>query len=372
MGATVIKLERPGGDASRRLGPFMGTTPHPEESLHFWYHNAGKLGITLNLESNQGRDIFLRLLSSTDVVVETFPPGYLTSIGLDYQVLSQRNPGLILASVTGFGQTGPYRSYKSSDLTASAMGGQMYVCGSPATSPLKPYGQQSYYTASLLAAIGILVALRERGRSGHGQHLDISLQEAVAATLEHVMVRYFYENVVSRRQGNRHWTDTAGVLPSKDGHLFITFNREWETLVDLLDSEDMAADLKDEKWHDEYYRRQHADHIIAVLTAWTRTHTTRELVEMGQLMRFPWAPVCSVDEVFHSPQLQSRGFFTPVTHPETGSSLLYPGVPGRVSESSWRLRGRAPHIGEHNHQVYHDELGLTDEELTRLAARNVI
>ncbi len=372
MGATVIKLERPGGDTSRWIGPFLGTAPHPEKSLHFWYHNTGKLGITLNLESDRGRDIFLRLASSTDVIVETFPPGYLTDIGLDYHVLSQRNPGLILASVTGFGQTGPYRSHKSSDLIASAMGGQMYVCGSPAAPPLKPYGQQSYYAASLQAAIGILVALSERGHSGHGQHIDISLQEAVAATLEHVMVRYFSENTVASRQGNRHWTDTAGILPSQDGYLFITFNREWETLVDLLDSEDMAADLKDEKWHDEEYRRQHADHIIAVLTAWTKTHTTQELLETGRLMRFPWAPVCSIDEVFHSPQSQSRGFFAPVNHPQTGGPLLYPGVPGIVSESSWRVRHRAPHIGEHNTHVYHNELGLTDEELTGLAARNVI
>ena len=125
-------------------------------------------------------------------MVESFPPGYLNEIGLDYDVLSDENPRLLLASVTGFGQTGPYKDYKSCDIVASATGGQMYVGGTPDTSPLKPYGQQSYYVASLFAAIGILIALRERSCSGRGQHIDVSLQEAVAATLEHVMVRYFH------------------------------------------------------------------------------------------------------------------------------------------------------------------------------------
>ncbi len=372
MGAKVIKIERPGGDDSRRSGPFRGNTPHPEKSLRFWYHNAGKLGISLDLSSRRGRDIFLRLAGKSDVVVETFPPGYLKKIGLHYDALSERNPGLILASVTGFGQSGPYHLYKSSDLIASALGGQMYVSGTQETQPLKPYGQQPYYAASLFAAIGILTALHERHRSGKGQHIDISLQEAVAATLEHVMVRYFYERAVPRRQGNLHWTNSASLLPCKDGYILLTFAREWETLVNLLDSEGMAADLKDERWREEDYRQQYINHIIDVLSAWTKTHTTGELFEMGQLMRFPWAPVCSPGEVLASPQLKAREFFVPVKHPESGDSPVYPGVPGKLSGSSWEIRGRAPLIGEHNTRVYRDELGLTEEDLTRLATEKVI
>ncbi|MBA7663658.1 MAG: hypothetical protein GH143_01890 [Calditrichaeota bacterium] len=372
LGAKVIKVETPGGDASRRVGPFQGNTPHPEKSLSFWYNNTGKLGITLNLESNEGQSIFLRLASKTDVVVETFPPGYLKKIGLDYEVLSEPNPGLILVSVTGFGQTGPYQHYKSGDLVASASGGQMYVSGNPENPPLKPYGQQSYYAASLFAATGILLALHQRHQTGRGQHLDISLQEAVAATLEHVMVRYFHEKAVPARQGNLHWTNTACLLPCEDGYLFVTFDREWETLIDLLDSEGMAADLKEEGWREEDYRRQHTDHIIEVLSAWTKTHTTAELFELGQSMRFPWAPVSSPEEVFHSPQLRARRFFTPVDHPESGGSFVYPGAPAKFSESSWEVRRRAPLIGEDNVRVYQEELGLSPQELARLAAANVI
>ena len=191
MGAEVIKIERPDGDKSRLTGPFWGNTPHPEKSLSFWYHNTSKLGITLNLENEEGQQLFRRLAQRTDVVVESFPPGYLDKLGLGYGSLSELNPGLIMASVTGFGQSGPYREYHSCDIVASAMGGQMYVCGAPDTPPLKPYGQQAYYLASLFAAIGILLAFRQRKLSGRGEHIDISLQEAVASALEHVMVRYY-------------------------------------------------------------------------------------------------------------------------------------------------------------------------------------
>jgi benzylsuccinate CoA-transferase BbsE subunit len=372
MGADVIKVERPGGDASRWMGPFWENISHSEKSLSFWYNNTSKLGITLCLESKEGQGIFLRLASKADVVVETFPPRYLSKIGLNYEILSEKNPKLIWASVTGFGQTGPYREYKSCDIVASAVGGQMYVCGLPDYPPLKPYGQQSLYSASLFAAVGILIALRERNNSGRGQHIDISLQEAAAATLEHVIVRHFYEKVVPNRQGNLQWTNSACLLPCKDGYILITFNREWETLIDLLHSEAMAADLKEEKWREEGYRRQHVDHIIGVLADWTKTHTTAELFELGQLMRFPWAPVSSPKDVFNSPQLRARNFFITVDHPEASTSFVYPAPPGKFNSLSWNLSRRAPLIGEHNAQVYDEELGLLPEELTKLSSENVI
>ena len=372
MGAEVIKVEKPGGDASRWEGPFWGNTPHPEKSLSFWYNNTSKLGITLCLESKEGQGIFLRLASKADVVVETFPPGYLGEIGLNYEVLSKKNPKLILASVTGFGQTGPYKDYKPCDIVASAVGGQMYVCGLPDCSPLKPYGQQSFYAASLFAAVGILMALRERNFSGRGQHIDISLQEAVAATLEHVMIRYYYEKVVPNRQGNLHWTNSSCILPCKDCYILVTFGREWDTLIDLLDSEAMAEDLKEEKWRDEGYRRQHVDHIVQVLARWTMTHPAVELFEIGQLMRFPWAPVISPDDVFNNPQLRARKYFIPVDHREANASFIYPGSPSKFSGSPWNIWRRAPLIGEHNTQVYGRQLGFSHEELARLYSKNII
>jgi benzylsuccinate CoA-transferase BbsE subunit len=372
MGAEVIKVERPGGDASRWIGPFWGNMPHPEKSLSFWYNNTSKLGITLNLENELGQEIFRRLSNRTDVIVETFPPGYLEGLGLSYEALSEANPGLILASVTGFGQSGPYREYKSCDVVASALGGQMYVCGAPDNPPLKPYGQQAYYTASLFAAIGILLTLRQRKRSGRGQHIDISLQEAVAANLEHVMVRYFYEEVVSKRQGSFHWNRSFCLLPCKDGYIALSPLMEWETLVEWLDSEDMASDLTAERWRDEEYRIQHLDHIVEILQRWTKTHTTTELFELGQLMHFPWAPVASPEQILNSPQLKARGFFVSVAHPEVNAHFTYPGAPYKFSRSSWNTQRRAPLIGEHNAQVYHQEMGLPREKLGELSWRDII
>ena len=371
MGADVIKVERPGGDAARWVGPFWGNIPHPEKSLFFWYHNTSKRSITLNLESEAGQQIFRRLAQRTDVIVETFSPGYLDQLNLGYAALSSAQPGLIMASITGFGQQGPYQKYHSCDLVASALGGQMSVCGNPDGPPLKPYGLQPYYLASLFAAIGILLAFRQRKQSNRGQHLDISLQEAVTASLEQVMVRYFYEGVVSRRQGSQQWNGTFCLLPCQDGHIAFSPLLEWDILVGLLDSDGMAADLKEAKWQDAGYRIQHLDHIIATLTRWTKTHTTTELFELGQLMRLPWAPVATPQDVANSPQLKARDFFISVAHPEAKTAFIYPGAPYKFSRSRWNAR-RAPLIGEHNDQVYHEELGFSRPELAALASRNVI
>ena len=184
LGAEVVKVEKPGGDPSRGYGPFSGNLAGPERSLSFWYNNSGKLGVTLDLEEPESKQRFFDLVSASDVIVESSYPGYLKTLGLDFESLSSINPGLIMASITEFGQTGPNSKYKTCDLVACASGGQMYVSGKPDKSPLKSYGNQSYFLASLFAANGIVLALRWRDRSGKGQHIDISLQEAVAAALE--------------------------------------------------------------------------------------------------------------------------------------------------------------------------------------------
>jgi benzylsuccinate CoA-transferase BbsE subunit len=256
------------------------------------------------------------------------------------------------------------------------MSGQMYVCGAPDTSPLKPCGEQSYYVASLFAAIGILIALRERNYSGKGQHIDISLQETVVATLEHVLVRYFYDGIVSQRQGSSRLDDSFCLLPCKDGYILLTVDREWDILVDLLDNDGMARDLKEERWQDEEYRRQHFDYIVDALTCWTKTHTKSELFELGQLMRLPWAPVFTLEEMVNSIQLLARNFFVSIEHPELTAHFSYPGIPYRFSahengKNQWNIR-RAPLIGEHNAQVYRERLGLSISDLERLKASNII
>ena len=359
MGADVVRVEKPQGKPAGH-------------SAEFCYLNAGKRSISLNLETGSGQDLFKRLVKTTQVVVESNSPGYLESLGLGYPQLSEINPGLVLASVTGFGQNGPYRDYKSCDLVASALGGQMYVCGEPGTPPLKPYGNQAYYSACLFAATGVLLALWDRHSTGRGQHIDVSAMESVAATLDHVLVRYFYEGAVARRQGSLHWNNAFRVFPCQDGYILLSLLQQWETLVEWLGAEGMAEDLTDERWLDREERVRYINHIIEVLERWTGTHNVAELVEKGQLMRFPWAEVTSISGLVNSPQMAERNYFVEVEHSASGKKYKYPGAPCKLSRSLWRAGGVVPDVGEHNADIYRRELGLSEPEIEALGKKDVI
>ncbi len=348
LGADVVKVEPPGGCPSRQAGPFVNDQKGADSSLSFWYHNSGKSSVALDLENEPDRQKFLRLAASSHALVESFRPGYLEGIGLGYSGLCAVNPGLVVASVTGFGQSGPYAQYKSSSLIAAASGGQMYVCGRPGRPPLKAYGDQAYYTASLFAACGILLALRCRELTGRGQHIDISLQEAVTAALEHVLVQYFYDKKVPGRQGSLQWNAASDIFACRDGHVLLTLNREWDTLVELLGSKDMAAGLAHPAWRDADFRSQHTGDIQETINLWTRMQDREEIFRLGQDMRFPWAAVHSIRDVMDNEQLIERGYLVNAGH------LLKPGgfrVPPPVIDFADVLRYAwkpAPVAGEHN------------------------
>jgi len=372
MGAYVIKVEKPGGDSSRKFGPFYKNPSDTEISLSFFYNNTNKHGITLDLENAEGREIFAKLVKPTDIIVEAFPPGYLEGLGLGFEILSEINRRLILVSVSGFGGNGPRRHYKTCDLVASAFGGQMYVTGCPSVPPLKAFGEQAYYAASLFAAIGSLLAVRRRNQTGKGEHIDISIQEAVVSTLEHVMVQYFYYQTIPKRQGRLHRNNAFCILPCRKGHILLTLSYQWGTFVELMESEGMAEDLMDEKWNNEEYRLKYLDHIMEVSQKWTRTHTAIELFNLGQLMQFPWTPVQCPKEVLDSSQLKARGFFMGIDHPEIGAFFKYPGMPYKFSSSMSKQSRRAPLIGEHNVRIYQEELGLVEKEMKRLSSEGII
>ncbi len=325
----------------------------------------------LILADKSGQDLFRRLVKTADVLVETEAPGYLESLGLGYSSLSEINPGLVMAAITHFGQSGPYRNFKSSDLVSGALGGWLSVCGEE-RAPLKLFGNQAYHTASLFAANGILLALWHRHTTGKGQYIDISIMECVAATLDHVLVRYFYEGIVSGRQGSRHWNNAFRVFPCRDGYILLSLHQQWETLVEWLASEGMAGDLGDEKWRDREERNRGIDHIIKVLERWTLSHNVGELVEKGQLMHFPWARVTSIPELLNSPQLAERNYFTDIEYPEAGRKYKSPGAPVKMSGSPWRAGGRVPEAGEHNLEIYHGLLGLSEREIKTLEKDGVI
>jgi benzylsuccinate CoA-transferase BbsE subunit len=296
MGAEVIRVEPPGAVPA------------------LLWENLGKKSVTLDIELKEGRVLLGELIKKADALIEDRPPGYLADLGLDYSKLSKANPRLIMASISPFGGDGPYRDYKADDLVAGALGGQLYLNGEPGEPPLKLFGNQSYYLASLNAAIGILLALYNRRTTGEGQHIDISLQECTAACLDQVLVRYFYANTVAQRQGSIHGHGYFRVFAAGDGYVLVAMFYQWPTLLEWLESENMAEDLTDAKWQSRDYRLEHIEHIIAVLERWVKTHKKAELVEKAQMMRLPWAEVASPDDLLASPQLRARNFWREIEY----------------------------------------------------------
>ncbi len=356
MGAKVVRPEEPGRTA---------------RSPDSWsvYNNAGKSRITLDLSLPEGRSLFTLLVSKADILVESRAPGYLDAIGLGYETLRQAAPALIMASISDFGQSGPYRDRKSCNLVTSALGGHVYPSGAPGTPPIKPAGQQAYNAACLFAAIGIMLAMRRRHETGRGQYLDVSALECAAATLDHVLVRYRHQGAVSARQGNFNWNGAFGSFPCRDGYILLSLFYNWETLVELLCAEGLAADLADPKWLNPEARVAGVGHIAEVLERWTRNHAVSELAELGQLMHFPWAPVNSLEQVLSSQQLAARHFFTTVSAADSETRVI-PGSPISLPEPSPALRLHSP--GEDNLRVYQDLLGLAEAEIRSLEQEGII
>ena len=208
MGARVIKVEPPGDDAARQVGPFRDDAPDKNQSLYFWIYNAAKESITLDLREEAGQRIIKRLVEKADVVLESSDPGYLESLGLGYPQLNAINPSLVMTSLTGFGQTGPYRDYQTSDLVAMAMGGIMHSCGYddvPGSPPIRPGQGHGYHIGAHYGLIGTLMALVYRDMTGEGQYVDASIHEACSCTTEAAVPQYIYmQNVVTRQTALHH------------------------------------------------------------------------------------------------------------------------------------------------------------------------
>ena len=372
MGARVIKIEPPGGGRERRRDPCTEDISSPGTNPSFSYRNTNKLGITLDLSQPRGRQLFRKLVRKADVVVETFSPDAIKKFSCSYEELNTLNPRVIHASVSGFGGQGPRSHYQSCDLVAAAYSGSMSVNGSPDTSPLKPGGEQSLYAGSLFAALGILLALRQRRKTGRGEYIDLSLHEAMTATLEHVLIRSPHNQITAQRRSNRPGDNGFSILPCRDGFIQMTVFLQWETLVGWLAAEGMAGDLEQEIWQNETHRRLHADHITDIMTTWTQSHSVRELFELGQLMGFPWAPVQSPTMVLETPQLQARHFFLPLYNRETETTVSCAGLPFRFTAQKGPSLQDAPPLGNDNMRIYRDELGLADDELIKLAAEGTI
>jgi benzylsuccinate CoA-transferase BbsE subunit len=373
LGADVITIEPPTGSAIRSRGPFYHDQVEAEKSLYFWYFHTNKRSLTLGLETPDGQALFKRLVRTADVLVETFPPGYLANLGLGYTELCALHPGLVMTSITGFGSTGPYSHYSAPDIVALAMGGLMYLCGEPAGPPVPPGGSQGYHLAALNGVTGTLIALWHRDMTGAGQHVDVSMQAAVANTLETTHQTYDFNGEIRTRFGHKR-EGAAYILACQDGYIALICSSQlgWPQLVQWMQDEDCGEVVGDERLRDDIYRFEHDAEVHTALQAFFAPKTKAEIYTEAQRRRLPLAPVNTPCDLVESPQLQAREFFVDVAHPELGTSMRYPGAPYALSATPWQMRRRPPLLGEHNEEIYVRELGLRRDELAVLRASGII
>lgn len=372
MGADVIKIEPPEGDATRRIGPFLDGRQHSERSLLFWFYNTSKRGITLDLNQPAGQELAKQLATKADVLVESAAPGTLARLGLGYDDLKQTNPNLVFTSITPFGQTGPYQAYRSSDMVAEALGGMIWTNGFPYEPPLHALGLQAYHSASFFAAIGTLLALLARDSLGEGQWVDVSMQEAVAGAVEHVAPFYHQGLGIESRRGSLHWSRYFRVARCRDGYVMHCSLGDWTSLVEWVKGDGKAQDLEDAHWEDLVYRREHAEHLFDILDDWAKDYSVAELMEGAQLRRIPYAMVRPPEALVDDTQLNARGFFSHIEHPELGRTVQYPGGPIHFTTTPWRIARRPPLLGEHNGEVYGGELEIEADRLSALKQAGVI
>ena len=399
LGADVIKVEPPGGDPVRNLPPFYHDEADPQKSL-FWLNlNTSKRSVTLDLENPEGRRIFEKLAATADVVVESFEPGYLDGLGLGYEGLARLKPDIILTSVTGFGQTGPHARYKAPDIVGVAMGGVMWLAGEPQDPPNAPPWRQGFISASIIAAAATLMALYGRDVSGEGQHVDVSMQEALSIAQETAMQSWDMLQSLRNRGGERGMIPVnfpaIGAYQCKDGYVFgyvgTPGGAPWSVLLDWLIEEGAAEDLAKEPYLSfcrdlsvrtlvEMFRDtsklgpgiQMLNHVDDVVKRFIAVRGKWEVYEGGQRRRLLIGIVSTPEDIANNPQLQHRRWLTAVEHPELGETLQYPGPPYRLAATPWAIRRRPPLPGEHNAEVFEGELGIANDELAKLSAEGVL
>lgn len=369
LGAEVVKVEIPGGgDGVRNLAP----QTEGLEGYPFVILNRGKLGVTLNLNSAEGRRICRELVRRSDVLVENFTPGVMDNLGLGYEELREDHPGLIYASISGFGHTGPARSQVAFDTIIQAMGGLISVNGQPDSPPTKVAPAIADFLGGIYAAVAILAALQHRTRTGEGQHIDISMQDCVWAitAIQHLPL-YLTTGQDPPRLGNKMVEVTPfNLYPARDGHIVIAIVTvgQWQRLLEVIGRED----LKDiPEYATQVERIKHIDEIDSIVEEWTRERTVDEMIAELRALDLPCAPVPTFGQVAHDPQLASRAMQVEVEQTISGS-VTVPGSVFKMSRTPGDATQPAPFLGQHNSEVYAGLLGLDLEEIARLQEEGVI
>jgi len=368
MGAEVIKLEVPGkGDDSREFPPFR-----KGESLYYINLNRGKKSITLNLKHPEGKRLFLELVKQCDVLVENFSPGTMERLGLGYGELQFVNPRLVYAAISGFGQTGPYRSRPGYDIIGQAMGGLLSITGWPESPPTRSGTAIGDILSSLFATIGIMSALNIRERTGRGQLVDVSLVDSVYAALENIPQKYFVEGLIPQRIGNRYeFIYPYDTFMARDGWVVIGIANDviWGRFLEASGLSDLGSDsrLASNKLRVE----NHAT-LRPIIEAWTLGRSREEVVTLLNANRIPSCPIYDVKDASEDPHIaKARGMVVDVEQPGIGVVKLQ-GNPIKMSETNPKPRGPAPRLGEDNAAILTDLLGLSHEAVSRLRLEGVI
>lgn len=378
LGADVIKIEEPGsGDISRRCGPFLDEVPHTDRSGLFHYLNRKKRGITLNIRKAAGQEILFRLIKTADVLIEDMPPDLAKDLKIDFLHLREKNPKLIVVSITPFGQTGPYRNYKAKAINASAIGGMSSIIGDPKREPLTPPFSLGHFQTGIIASNAIMFALMARKKIGKGQHIDIS--EAESWSIFHtgnVVSSFVYSGRKRNRSGHRTYAPYPyTLLPCKDGYVSMIALRgsEWKRFLEIV------GDGKVPEWYasdDRFKDRakagmEYSDVLDRLLAPWLMSHSRQEIFTRCREKHIPFMPVRNMDEVTNCEHLNKRKYFERIGF-SADSRPKCPGAPVRFSGSAWNLNKSAPVLSEHNYEVYCGDLGYSKKELVQLRRTNII
>lgn len=373
QGAPTLKVEPPGrGDATRHEPPFIGGEPHPDRSTLFLAANTNKRSVTLDCTTPTGRDLVLRLVASRDVLIDSFAPGTLAQLGLDDATLHRANPGLIIVSITPFGQSGPYSQYQSSDLIAQAMGGFLYTTGRNDAPPMGTVLEQMSVVTSRNAAVATMAALLNQRVTGQGQHLDVSIMEAVVSTPPNFVHQYSFTGAIAGRGFGDQTVMDGMHLATSDHEVTLTTagtgGNPMETWAAFLEE----PQLLDPKFSTRQGRSRYWEDLLNVLQGRLAHWKAHEFMHAAMAKRLVVGVVQTPEEVLHCPHLAARTCFSTLEHPEVGA-LQYPGPGFLVDGQNPAANGKAaPRLGEHNAAVYEGELGLSSAECAMLRAAGVI
>ena len=373
MGADVIKIEQPGtGDPGRRN---RSTLPDVD-SFYFILLNANKKSVSLDIKSAKGKELFLKMVRTADVVVENMGPGTLERMGLTYDVLSEVNPRIVLARIKGFGLYGPYANYKSFDMIAQATGGSMAFTGLPDGPPIKPGSTIGDTGTGIHAAFGIMAALWQREKTGKGQQMEISMQDAVINFSRIKMREYYDTGKNPGRTGNALPRTAPGDIfrcspGGSDDYVYIycqpARSHMWDALLLIMGREEL---IDDENWSNPVWRGDNKAEVDSMVEAWTMQYTKHQVMEILGEGGIPCGAVLNALDIHNDPHLKERGMITTMDHPVRGSFDM-PGFPVQLQDSPVEMEP-APLLGQHTAEVLKQLLGLTSEDLAQLEEEAII